>query len=631
MRLALILAASLSIVPAAQAEESIEFSGKLLIGLRARPDQPETLKKCRPEAWRFTPLFDTTGAEPAGPSADATTVAGHYWLVATPHDSGAVDRSDSPRAWDIAHETVDGRAGAPYGTLLADLGVCLREKVVPSVVEPDIYYRNRHIPRAILREATSVCGFSCRSDPECDELKLCSEPSVHWPGGEFAWHLRSDKSQLRKAREAVQEKLGDGLPRVFVVHVDTGYSGNDALLPPRFDRKSSLDFTLGESPVEGGEDPCNDKFYNQPGHGTKTLSVLAGKEGKVLGEDGSIVFNEFLGGAPRARVASYRVSDSVIHFFPRKLASAIAKAAENGADVVSISMGGFPSWTLRDAANEAYESGTAVFAAAGNSFKSLFPGVSSPTTTVYPARFSRVVAVTGVTANDRSYAKIPNFWSVLRGNLDSWRMRGNYGPAYVMEEAIAAYTPNISWSRMGNQNPSCLADLDGAGTSAATPQVAAAAALWLDWYRDVLEFPKEKWKKAEAVYRALFDSAKKDVPDPGYAKTYFGRGILQASDALKKKVPGHLSKRPPAEIQFGWLLPEGAAIQVARQRAHYRMMQVEMAQLLYSSRCLEKILGDTDPEDLPDDPKKLRRFLEAVRKDERASKYLKRALILNDY
>jgi hypothetical protein len=46
---------------------------------------------------------------------------------------------------------------------------------------------------------------------------------------------------------------------------------------------------------------------------------------------------------------------------------AIANAAENGADVVSISMGGFASWALRDAVNEAYCKGTAVFAAAGNS------------------------------------------------------------------------------------------------------------------------------------------------------------------------------------------------------------------------------------------------------------------------
>jgi hypothetical protein len=212
------------------------------------------------------------------------------------------------------------------------------------------------------------------------------------------------------------------------------------------------------------------------------------------------------------------------------------------------------------------------------------------------------------------------------------------------EEAIAAYTPNISWSRIGDQNPSCLADLDGAGTSAATPQVAAAAALWLEKYRNKFgEGGWRSWRKVEAVYRALFDSAKKNVPDPRHSKTYFGQGILQAFAALDQGVPNDLVKRPDAEIDFDWLFelrvpcpphkiaPDDDALFVARQRAHYRMMQVEMAQLLYGSRRLEEILGDTHPEALRDHPKKLRRFLEAVREDERASKYLKEVLILNKY
>jgi hypothetical protein len=643
-RLVAILAALLLVGATARAGESGKFSGNLLIRVPAKSVKEMPRAEFSVGDWRVRRMFDTTSGCVEEGSADAAKVLSYSWLVAEPPASAKADLPAGGEAWDIAHDAVDGTGPAPYKTLLGELTKRLGKGAVPFIVEPDIIYSDRRVAKSMRRKGGSVCDFTCRSEPECDELELCSEPSVHWPSGEFAWHLRSDKSQLLDARREIDRMLGENLSRVFVVHVDTGYSRGDILLPAHFDKDSCLDFTRGELPVPGGEDPCNPNGLNQPGHGTGTLSILAGNVGTVLGEDGTIVFDDFLGGAPRARVASYRVSDSVIHFYPSKLASAIAEAAKNGADVVSISMGGCPSWALRDAVNEAYCKGTAVFAAAGNSIHLPVRGASSPTTTVYPARFSRVVAVTGVTADDRTYAKGPRFWSLLRGNWGSWSMRGNYGPDSVMKESIAAYTPNISWSRIGDQNPSCLADLDGAGTSAATPQVAAAAALWLEKYRNKFdERGWRSWSKVEAVYRALFESAKKNVPDPRYSRTYFGQGILQAFAALDRGVPDCLSPRSPAEIDFGWLYklrvpcppleiaPYDDAVFVARQRAHYRMMQVEMAQLLCGSRHLEEILGDARPEDLPDRSEKLRRFLKALREDERASKYLRDVLILNKY
>jgi len=41
---------------------------------------------------------------------------------------------------------------------------------------------------------------------------------------------------------------------------------------------------------------------------------------------------------------------------------------------------------------------------------------------------------------------------------------------------MAAFTPNTAWARYGAAN---IVDFDGNGTSAATPQIAAAAALWI--------------------------------------------------------------------------------------------------------------------------------------------------------
>ena len=112
-----------------------------------------------------------------------------------------------------------------------------------------------------------------------------------------------------------------------------------------------------------------------------------------------------LGGAPLATVVEYRVADTVVHVWPKNLARAIDTAAQRNMDVVSISMGGLPSWTLRDAVNKAYERGTAVFAASGDWFKVPILPISSPQSVVYPARFDRVVAVTGALLGIQKFAR----------------------------------------------------------------------------------------------------------------------------------------------------------------------------------------------------------------------------------
>jgi len=105
-----------------------------------------------------------------------------------------------------------------------------------------------------------------------------------------------------------------------------------------------------------------------------------------------------------------------------------------------------------------------VVTAAGNNY------ANKPTRfVVYPGRFGRVIAACGVMADGSPYA-----------NLPMNRMAGNYGPNSKMRTAIAAYTPNVPWARFGEPT---VVDFDGNGTSAATPQVAAAAALWIEKHR----------------------------------------------------------------------------------------------------------------------------------------------------
>jgi Subtilase family len=163
-------------------------------------------------------------------------------------------------------------------------------------------------------------------------------------------------------------------------------------------------------------------------------------------------------------------------------------------------------------------------------------GSSPPRVLVYPARYPRVIAVCGVMADGRPYA-----------DLDETVLEGSFGPASVMGQAIAAYTPNIPWPQYGCRGG---VRLNGDGTSAATPQVAAAAALWLESRKQRL--PRD-WRRVEAVRHALFSTAR-----TGDAK-HFGNGILQAHSALGVAPDLNRSRSPTSKAGGGewWPAPWG--------------------------------------------------------------------------
>jgi hypothetical protein len=559
-------------------------------------------------------------------------------VVTPPRDAAA--RIEREKPWDVAHQALDGQGPASVTRLLPDLRTRAGTAIVPLAIEPDLFYPDQREPRSCTERRQSDQYSSHTSGRS---LTVCDTPSIHWPSGpEFGWHLSDRYSELKSAREYVAAKHPPRTPsdRVRIAIIDTGYNEDHVTNPVGLDKNAARDFTDDPlNPAVGARDPLHKGPLNVPGHGASCLAVLAGA--RIQHEESG--FDDYVGGAPNAEILFLRISDSPVHFLPSTMAMAIRYAVANGSDVISLSHGGVPSMMLADAVNEAYEKGTAIFAAAGDFFVTPILGLSTPRNTVYPAAFSRVASVCGVTAQGRTYSKAPNWMSLLTfRRWGDWMLRGSYGPKRVMNEAIAAYTPNITWARSMEDGSSNLIDLDGSGTSAATPQVAAAAALWLQAHRSdpALAGKWRSWEKAESVYLALFDSAEKKTPEGSDTFTYFGNGLLKARRALEMGVPRNLQQRPPARVGMGWLTLLASVTPAIRSTSgtragerepsmHADMVETEIAQLIHGSVQIQTLL-DTPGMDMfgakTPPPEAIRAFLQALRQEKRCSKYLRGVL-----
>jgi hypothetical protein len=391
-------------------------------------------------------------------------------------------------------------------------------------------------------------------------------PDKRLPTGTgFLWFRDPSHSQLEAARTAV----GQPADRVRIAHCDTGYDPNHETLPQFLRKDLQRNFVDSERPQDATDHTSG--ILTNLGHGTGTLSILAG--GNVDGVA--------LGGAPFLDVVPIRVANSVVLFRN----SAIAKAFDyihglysdntKRVHVVTMSMGGLASQAWADAVNALYDLGVFIVTAAGNNFGGL------PTRNiVYPARFKRVVAACGVMADGTPYADLPI--SI---------MGGNYGPASKMATAMAAFTPNTPWARLGCN---LIVDHDGKGTSASTPQIAAAAALWIQSFKSHWQQYPEGWMRVEAVRKALFDAARLD---DDASRERLGNGFIQANSALSRQPADAtaLHRQPLDTPSFPFLrLITGLGIAAAARTPQQRMLELEALQLAQRSQELEQLLPDPE-------------------------------------
>jgi hypothetical protein len=409
------------------------------------------------------------------------------------------------------------------------------------------------------------------------------------------WFRDDDHAQLDRAQRAVGKPDAAGMIRI--AHMDTGYDPDHSMKPALLRQDLQRNFVEGENPGDA-RDQTEESLLTNPGHGTATLALLAG--GIFSGS------NQPLGAASNLEVVPIRVASSVVLFRN----SAIAQAFDyihslwgnpkNRVHVVSMSMGGIASQAWADAINALYERGIFVVTAAGNNFGNL------PTRfIVYPARFNRVVAACGVMADGRPWADLP-----IR------KMAGCYGPHAKERTAIAAYTPNVPWAKLGCPN---LLDWDGNGTSSATPQVAAAAALWMQKNWKALDRYSQGWMRVEAARTALFKSAGQDADEERMRR--FGTGILHADAALRvAPAPAReLSKQDSDSAAFSILRTVTGLGVREPMSASDRMLELEALQISQRSREVENLLIERDAgKDISD-----RSILEAIVDQPTASRALK--------
>lgn len=480
----------------------------------------------------------------------------------------AVAEPGARSPWDAAHDGV-----------MNGFGIGLAPGF--SYAEPDLL---QEWPSPYTTEA----GMAAMSAaPPCQFQKQ----DTFWPlAPAFTWFLDDRFSGLRSARKAVDHR------QVRIGHIDTGYSDHVV-------KAKNLNTDLQWNFVEGvadAHDPGMEGFLNQPGHGTGTQGILAGNVLQGLTQQNQNT-NEPLGGAPDAEIVPIRVANSVLHFFTSALAQGFDYAiaprgdASKRCDVVSLSMGGVPSKVWAEAVNRAYEAGVVIVAASGNNFSG---GIVA--SVVYPARFNRVIAACGITADGSPYYRFGHFT----------QMQGNFGPASKMKTAIAAWTPNMPWAARGC--PQLILE-NGAGTSSATPQVAAAAALWLAKHNPQYDQP---WKRVEAVRNALFSTGDRHYDD---FQKYFGNGSIKARAALDV-APIQTLTMSPADFVFLPILREVIGIGIAP--AQEEMFHVEACQLLQTSETLNRVLEDPD---VPvKDEAKIKQFMEALIAEKNSSETLRR-------
>ena len=267
------------------------------------------------------------------------------------------------------------------------------------------------------------------------------------------------------------------------------------------DSNGYVDDVYGVDFVEGDSDPMDEH-----GHGTHVAGIIAMTPGNGGG----------VGVAYGAKIMCVRAGQANGSFASTDIAKAIKYAADNGADVINMSFGGTGrSYLVESALQDAFPSCVLV-AAAGNdglpTNDAMLAGYLF-TEDIYPAGYKYVLGVMA-TDNNKSLASFSN-WDFKEGQNCEYEM--------------AAPGVNIYSTLPGNRY-ACWS-----GTSMATPNVAAAAAILRSRYTD-----KSKYS-SRYIMGQLCSATTSSVGFIAPKGDFHSYPVLNIRDSLTKQAQPELS------------------------------------------------------------------------------------------
>jgi type VII secretion-associated serine protease mycosin len=245
--------------------------------------------------------------------------------------------------------------------------------------------------------------------------------------------------------------------------------------------------------VVRGYDFVNDDRFaaDDNGHGTWVAGIIAANANDGYGMAGISWSDKILPVKIMNREGTGSTSD---------LIAAIRWSADKGADIINMSVGGFPySQIMQDAVNYAFRKGAVLVGAAGNNHRE---------ERFYPASFDNVISVSATQVNDE---------------FSNW---SSYGPAVDVSAPGSSVLTTNCFKCTYADHDSWGAHTYISGTSFATPNVSGVLALIRARYPDATP---------QQVVNRLFNT----VDDLGYAgwDKRYGRGRVNAHRALGASVP----------------------------------------------------------------------------------------------
>jgi serine protease len=345
--------------------------------------------------------------------------------------------------------------------------------------------------------------------------------SAHWvpddPYYSDQWHLDNPDYGGINMEAAWEISTGSG---VIVAVIDTGVAYEDYygfLLAPDL---ANTSFVAGYDFVNGDPHPNDDD-----GHGTHVTGTIAQSTDNGIGVAG-VAYN--------CSIMPIKVLDDIGEGTYADVADGIYFAANNGAQVINMSLGGgYDSETLEEAVAYAYGKGVTIVASSGND------GVDSLD---YPAAYDAYVIAVGATRYDEAVAYYSNYGV----GLDIVAPGGDL----TVDQNGDGYGDGVLQQTFGYGDPTDFGYWFYHGTSMASPHVAGVAALVI-----------ASGVTGPDAVREVLQSTADDLGPNGWDESY-GWGLLNAAAALTAEpdeelpsIPTDLSTTPVSgsQVDLTWI------------------------------------------------------------------------------